>query len=271
MERNVLLYVLAAACAVGVISQMILKGIYDRLIGDTKNMGDPSGRFLVQLRQRFLYCTHLNEKVGDVPALIKKSLAEYRFWGMGLHQWKRFGLAAFSLALSAAAGGCAILVQNGANPVQGNRYFWLGMLVLLLSAAAAGISDTGYREMLLTVGLTDYLENSGAVKDYRDTSEEEPEEEAAYGDTVTATPIVSVTEGRRAKRRAARAESAAAETKAQREKRELKEHLARARTGIAETAAAGEKEKDARAELLRSMDPKEQERILKEVLREFLS
>ena len=29
MERNVLLYVLAAACAVGVISQMILKGIYD--------------------------------------------------------------------------------------------------------------------------------------------------------------------------------------------------------------------------------------------------
>ena len=32
MERNVLLYVLAAACAVGVISQMILKGIYDQLI-----------------------------------------------------------------------------------------------------------------------------------------------------------------------------------------------------------------------------------------------
>ena len=59
--------------------------------------------------------------------------------------------------------------------------------------------------------------------------------------------------------------------KAQQEKRELKEHLARARAGIAQTAAADEKEKDSRAELLRSMDPKEQERILKEVLREFLS
>ena len=44
MERNVLLYVLAAACAVGVISQMILKGIYDQLIRDTKNTGEPSGR-----------------------------------------------------------------------------------------------------------------------------------------------------------------------------------------------------------------------------------
>lgn len=270
MERNVLLYVLAAACAVGIISQMILKGLYDRLIRDTKNTGEPSGRFLVQLRQRFLYCTHLNEKIGDVPALIKKSLMEYRFWGMGLHQWKRFGLAAFSLAFLAAAGGCAILVQNGAALIQDNRYFWLGALVLILSAAVSGISDTRYRETVLTVGLTDYLENSGAVKDYSDTAEEEPEAEAIYGNTV-ATPIVSVTEGRRAKRRAARAESAAAETKAQREKRELKEHLARARAGIAETAAAGEKEKDSRTELLRSMDPKEQERILKEVLREFLS
>lgn len=129
MERNVLLYVLAAACAVGVISQMILKGIYDQLIRDTKNTGEPSGRFLMQLRQRFLYCTHLNEKVGDVPALIKKSLSEYRFWGMGLHQWKRFGLAAFSLALSAAVCGCAILVQNGADLIRDNRYFWLGALV----------------------------------------------------------------------------------------------------------------------------------------------
>ena len=118
----------------------------------------------MQLRQRFLYCTHLNEKVGDVPAPIKKSLSEYRFWGMGLHQWKRFGLAAFCLALSAAVCGCAILVQNGADLIQDNRYFWLGALVLLLLTAVAGISDTGYREMLLTVGLTDYLENSGAVR-----------------------------------------------------------------------------------------------------------
>lgn len=45
MERNVLLYVLAAACAVGVISQMILKGIYDQLIRDTKNTEEPSRAF----------------------------------------------------------------------------------------------------------------------------------------------------------------------------------------------------------------------------------
>ena len=45
MDRNVLLYVLAAACAVGVVSQLILKQVYAGLIRDTCNTGEPSGRF----------------------------------------------------------------------------------------------------------------------------------------------------------------------------------------------------------------------------------
>ena len=45
MDQNVLLYVLAAACTVGVISQMILRHIYDKLIKDTRNTGEPEGKF----------------------------------------------------------------------------------------------------------------------------------------------------------------------------------------------------------------------------------
>jgi len=98
--------------------------------------------------------------------------------------------------------------------------------------------------------------------------------ESACEETASsAAPIVSVAEGRRAKRRA-RAEMAAAaaqETRAQREKRELKENLARMKTGMQEAAAEHDRERDGRAELLRQMDPKDQERILKEVLKEFLN
>lgn len=325
MERNVLLYVLAAACAVGVVSQMILKQVYDRLIRDTRNTGEASGRLLQQLRQRFQYCTHLNEKVGDVQSLVSKSLMEYRFWGRNLHQWKRVGTGCLAISLLCAFGGTMQLVQNGANLVKGNTYFWMGVLAVALTAAAYGISDTGYREEVLTVGLIDYLENSGAIRDY--SGQEEAEmygtgREEAYGssytgDTEGATPIVSVAGGRKSKRRAraetaaaaeargraefaatemrrraeyaasdgrgraemaaaseqhGRAElSAASETRAQREKRELKENLSRVRAGMQETAAAAGSDREGRAEILRQMDPKEQERILREVLKEFLS
>lgn len=266
MDRNVLLYVLAAACAVGVVSQMILKQIYDRLIRDTKNTGEPVGRFMQQLRQRFQYCSHLNDKVGDVQSLIRKNLMEYRFWGMSLHQWKRIGVGCLAISLLCAFGGTAVIFRDGGAVVNGNTYFWMGTLALVLTAAAYGISDTGYREHALEVRLTDYLINSGAVRDYGE------ETETGYGqeyETSSSAPIVSVAEGRKAKRRA-RAESAAAqESKAQRDKRELKENLARVKAGMQETAA--EREKERGADLLRQMDPKDQERILREVLKEFLS
>lgn len=259
MERNVLLYVLAAACIVGVASQMILKQIYDRLIRDTKNTGEPDGRFLQQLRQRFQYCSHLNEKVGDVQALIQKGLMEYRFWGMSLHRWKRIGAGCLAVSLLCAFGGTMYLVQNGGAVVNGNLYFWMGALAAALTAAAYGVSDTGYRQECLTVRLTDYLENSGAVRDYSETAEElQP----------SVTPIVPVEAGRKAKKRAQK-ESVAAAARAQKEKSDLKENLSRIKAGMQETAA--ERDRERNAELLRQMDPKEQERILREVLQEILT
>lgn len=261
MDRNLLLYLLAAACVVGVASQMILKQIYEKLIRDTKNTGEPDGRFLQQLRQRFQYCTHLNEKVGDVRALIQKSVMEYRFWGMSLHSWRRLGAECLVVSLLCALAGNVYLMRGGASFVAGNAYFWMGILAAALTAAAYGISDTRYQREYLEVRLTDYLENSGAVRDY---SEEQDEASAAD----TSSPIISVETGRKAKRRA-RSEAAAAQTRAQKEKNDLKENLARMKAGVQETAASSQRERN--AELLRQMQPEEQERILREVLKEFLS
>lgn len=262
MERNLLLYLLAAACVAGVASQMILKQIYEKLIRDTKNTGEPDGRFLQQLRQRFQYCSHLNEKVGDVRALIQKSMMEYRFWGMSLHRWRRIGAECLVISLLCAFAGSMYLLREGGDIVAGNTYFWMGLLAAALIAASYGISDTGYQRTLLQVRLTDYLENSGAVRDYSEAQAD------AFVEKNTV-PIVSVETGRKAKQRA-HAEAATAQTRAQKEKTELKENLARIKAGMQETAAAG-REKERRTELLRQMDPAEQERVLREVLKEYLS
>ena len=230
MDRNLLLYLLAAACVVGVASQMILKQIYEKLIRDTKNTGEPDGRFLQQLRQRFQYCTHLNEKVGDVRSFIQRSVMEYRFWGMSLHSWRRLGVECLVVSLLCALGGNVYLMRGGASFAAGNAYLWMGILAAALTAAAYGISDTGYQKEYLEVRLTDYLENSGAVRDYSEANDGMQEAESS-------SPIISVETGRKA--------------------------------GVQETAASAQRERN--AELLRQMQPEEQERILREVLKEFLS
>jgi hypothetical protein len=254
MERNLLFYLIAAACFVGVASQMILKQIYDRLIRQTKNTGEPDGQFLQQLRQRFQYCTHLNEKVGNVKALVQKGLMEYRFWGMSLHRWKRIGMQCLAFSILCAFGGSVAVVRAGGAPVMGNMYFWAGALAAAMTAAVYGISDTGYQKECLEVRLADYLENSGAVRGYEE--DVEPDQEHV-------TPIMPRESSRKARKRA--------RSEAEQQKNELKENLARLKAGMQETAAEREREKKKNVELLRQMDPSEQERILREVLKEVLS
>lgn len=277
MERNLLLYVLAGACAVGMISQMILKNIYERMIGDTRKAGETEGRFLQQLRQRFQYCAHLNERVGDVRALIQRSLIEYRFWGMSLHQWNRIGGLCLVISLLCAFAGAAKHVQAGGAVIAGNTYLWLGVGAAALLAAAHGLADIRYSRESLEIRLVDYLENSGAVRNYGAAAdagyEELYQEKKKNVPAEVRTPIVSVVtaaESRKAKRRA-KAETAAAQSRAQKEKNDLKESLAKMKAGIQETAAERERSKEQNVEILKQMDPKEQERILREVLKEFLS
>lgn len=55
----------------------------------------------------------------------------------------------------------------------------------------------------------------------------------------------------------------------QKDKQELKQNLSRLKEGIRETAASMELDREQRADVLRGMDPGEQERIIREVLKEF--
>ncbi|MCD8337396.1 MAG: hypothetical protein LUD18_09010 [Lachnospiraceae bacterium] len=301
MEKNVFLYALAAACVLGVTSQMILRRIYDGLLREARNTGTADGRFLQQLRQRFQYCTHLNERVGDVHALIQKSMLEYRVWGMSLHSWERIGGGCLTVSLLCALAGTMVRAQGGAAVVSGNAYFWLGAGAVVLTALAYGLADIGYRSRSLEICLSDFLENGGVSGSYG-SEEELPEMEYGAesrgadslresGQAAAArTPIVSVSEGRRA-RRLAKAETAAGldsskrakrsqrqargnETaKLQRESNDLKENLARAKTGMQEAAVSeGDRPGSGQgAQMLRQMDEKEQERLIRAVLNEFLS
>ncbi|MCD7957222.1 MAG: hypothetical protein LUG93_16030 [Lachnospiraceae bacterium] len=362
MEKNVLLYVLAAACAVGVVSQMILRRIYDGLLKNTRNTGAPEGRFLQQLRQRFQYCGHLNGQVGDIQALIQKSLLEYRVAGISLHGFWRLGFVCLTASLLCAFAGTMARLQGGAPIINGNVYFWLGAGAVVLTALAYGLADTGYQSQALEVCLRDYLENSGVTGA---RGEQEETSGLEFDAAAAEMPAVSIWGGRRTKRRAkaeasgrtrssgeisdqmrsarelsdqgrfsgelsaqgrsskelsaqarssgeisdqarssmelsdrvrAQGSEAAAggagqysdtiseQTRAQRngdtarsrrEKNEIRENLSRMKTGMRESAASDADRSEARSErgsqLLREMDPKEQERLIREVLSEFLS
>lgn len=273
MDQNLLLYVCGAACAFGVVSQFLLKYLYERLISETQIVGEPKGKFLRQIKQRFKNCRHLNEKVNDMTAFIDRSILDYHFLKMDLHQWQRIGKEAFAICLLSCGLGIWLLHHSGVLISFQTSYCKAAVLSAVLISLAYGMNDNNYRQRSLKIRLIDYLQNSGVIKEYSEVDFQEGEilgiQEAAV-ETASASAVnTTVNIGRKLRR----SSKGMAENRAQKEKRELKESLAREKLGMNEIAVSQEEisEKEKNRNVLRQMDTKEKEQILREVLLEILS
>lgn len=267
-EQNVLLYTMAAVCLVGVISQVVLYGIYQRLIRDMERGGASKRKFMKQVRQRYENGRRTGEAISNIEVFVRKQLMEYRFLGVGLHRWQSFGTTAYLVCMV-----LGILGYYGASvkmsaELMGESYLLAMLTATFLTAGIYGLTDVRYKGQYVETGLCNMLCNTGLGQNYPEVTLLEPEEVAEEVYTV---PKVEPLEPRKNRRRAETQTRKNTETQAQKDKRELKENLAKLKESMNETAAAREKSKERNTAILRQMEPEEQERIIREVLNEFLS
>lgn len=271
MQQNVLLYGIGILCILGVVSQVWLWGIYGRMTKDMENERTAKGKFIKQIRQKYGLLKRMGDGNVNTQAFIERSLHQYRAFGRNLHQWRKTG--AYALALCLIAGGAGYYFSGTMRLAANVRtnYLWAMAGAVVITAVAYGLTDIRYKRTYLATGLLDMLENgsTGQVsvqkvktsigKDNDETKKAE-QKEVIPAEAVAATAEkFSIRKGKKTQK----------ENKAQQDKKELKENLSRIKASIGETAASVEKDRN--AEILKNMDPEEQERIIREVLKEFLS
>lgn len=284
MQQNFLLYGMAVVGLLGVVSQVILRIVYDKLIRDMEKPAFAKGKYMRHLKQKYNIYKRTQNGSDSISIFIQKSMMEYKYMGMNLHTWRRMGGYVFVL--------CAVIGVTGwylAGTVQmaetlRQNYLWAILASGLLIAGAYGVTDTGYRRKYLETGLRSLFTNS-STQAVQPVNLSEPASSPEHGKVVVAAPesrhdrtaLKAVPEhsgGRETKPAPElKKRSKIVETQAQRDKRELKANLAKIKEGIAETAAAErrkERDKERNTEILKQMDPSEQERVIREVLKEFL-
>lgn len=258
MQQNFLLYGMAALGILGAASQIILRVIYGKLIRDMENPAFAKGKYMKHLKQKYNMYRRTQTGTESIQAFIQKSLMEYKYWGMNLHTWYRLGGAAFILCALIGIGGWYLAGTLGAAQTVRQNYLWALLATTLLIAGTYGVTDTGYKRKYLETGLRSMFTNSSTqTVQMVDLS-------AAAPPAAEKKPFQSVKNMQDRKRR-----DKNVETQAQRDKRELKANLTKLKEGIAESAAA-ENKKEQNTEILKQMDPAEQERVIREVLKEFL-
>ena len=287
IEQNWLLYVMAAAGMLGILSQMILNRCYRLLIREASDTQVEKKEFMKKLKMRF--GTNRKRSGGNMNMniFLQRSLMDYRYHRFSLHQWKRIGVGMFLISLCVGAAGIIYSMQTGISQVHIRPIYELAAVITVATAAMSLWLDTGYKKSYLLTILEDYFCHSGASVEYTPVNFDDAAMEESAGTKemyVEAPGVAAVTEKIRKKAPSIvgirRKNAMPAETKAQREKRELQENLSRFHAGVRETAAAEpetvreltrEQKREQSKELLRQMDVKEQERIIRDVLAEFLA
>ena len=258
IESNTLLYAMTAVGLLGILCQFIISRRYARLIREASDTQLEKKDFMKQLRYKFQTDRKRSNENTNIPVFVRRHLCEYRFGRMSLHQWKRLAAGFFIISLAAAAAGLIYCFRGELSNTYVRNILWTAAGVTAGTVLAGLWTDLPYKEYRLQTNLEDYLWHSGIAYAYQEAELEEPD--ASSEKTKLKVPSVV---GIRKKT------AVKAETNAQRDKRELKTSLARIKDGMRESAAEAERERN--REILRQMDSQEQERIIRDVLAEFLA
>ena len=235
------------------------------------------GKFMKQLRQRYQNVCRMKQNTVNAfntEAFIRKNLLEYRLFGGSLHTWKR--MAQMAAILCAALGAVGWYISQP-QAVGGMRQTYLTGTLLMegIFLLVFGVLDTGFAKQSLEITLQDELDNVLVLAEFSkpanqvemakcDASSEEVAASAESEDVSGHFGKMVSMPGRKKK-------SVKNSKDGIRDKQELKENLGKIREGIRETAAAADTPKEQTAKILRQMDSDEQERVIREVLKELLS
>lgn len=87
LETGKALYVLAAVCALGLLTRLMARNSYKRLIRETDNMTLTKNRYLRELKQKAENAYRLNQGIQNTQAYLEKQLTSYHFLGLSLNGW----------------------------------------------------------------------------------------------------------------------------------------------------------------------------------------
>lgn len=160
LETGKALYALAAVCILGLLSRMMARNLYKRLIRETDNMTLTKNRYLRELKQKAENAYRLNQGIQNTQAYLEKQLINYRFFGLTLNGWGN--LSNQLTVLCFLAGGVAAFLSywyrcdNYYIVLYGTVGILTGLFTLFVDC---GVNLSEKKSQLLNA-LQDYMENS---------------------------------------------------------------------------------------------------------------
>ena len=177
LETGQALYVLAGICLLGILTRVMTRNLYKRLIKESANMATTKNKSLRELKQRTENTYRINQGLRDCGAWLDHQLCELKFRGMTLAGWANVSMQLTWLCLLAGGTGAFFSYWYRLDTVYVVMYGGGAVLMAMLTMLFDNGTADGKRD-LLAASLEDYLENVLCPRLARNV-----QEDSAWGDS----------------------------------------------------------------------------------------
>lgn len=185
LQTGKALYVLAAIGMIGVLSKLVTRSLYKRLIRETDNMAMTKNRNLKILKQKLENACRLNQSIVNTEAYLERQMYGFRFMRISLQGWNSVSLQMTILGIMAGGAAAFASYWYRLDSYYIVLYASAGAFLGLFLAFLESCFGIGLKQQRLANALLEYTDNSVFVR----ASRENPGRDEYFQDNVRRLPV----------------------------------------------------------------------------------
>lgn len=160
LQNGTALYLLMAICLLGLVSKMIAKNSYKRMIKESNNMAMTKNKYLRNLKQKAEDSYRINQGISNTRVYLEKQLFDARIGAMTPEGWAGFSSQITWLCLLAGGALSFLSYWYRCDSYYIVLYGTVGILAAVLNMIVENGTGLEARRQQLIINLQDYLENT---------------------------------------------------------------------------------------------------------------
>lgn len=170
LQTGKALYVLAVIGMIGVLSKLVTRSLYKRLIRETDNMAMTKNRNLKILKQKLENACRLNQSIVNTEAYLERQMYGFRFLRVSLQGWNNVSLQMTILGIMAGGAASFASYWYRLDSYYIVLYASAGAFLGLFLAFLESSFNIGLKQQRLSNALLEYADNSVFVRAAREGS-----------------------------------------------------------------------------------------------------
>lgn len=170
LQTGKALSVLAAIAIIGIVSKLITRSLYKRLLKETDNMAMTKNKNLKALKQKLENAYRLNQNIVNTQAYLDKQLYGFRFMRISLDSWNNLSLQMTLLGLLAGGMGSFLSYWFRLDSYYIVLYAAMGALGGLFLTFMDSSFNIAQKQQRLETVLLEYVDNSVFVRAARENT-----------------------------------------------------------------------------------------------------